>query len=184
MFLTNLPNPVYYVPGNIFKQLYPSSSMDLIYAFQVFNQLSKPIYASDHLLSTLSHNPDIRSRLSFSQDLDLSYLLNTRYKELCKGGDLLFDVLITPDQSSDPYSWDCLDLAVQLSKSQFSEDQQKFLNLHPCFRSKNEVLKVLFSFKEKFTLTDTNESLVSMPAYDLYLETENMETYANELIEF
>ena len=178
----------YLTPGSIFTQLYPSNTMEMIYAFQVFNNLSTLIYAPDHLFSTLSKIPKIRQILSKQQDLDLSYLLDLRYKELKTGGELIFDILTPPEQSpEDPkehYSWDCLDLSVQLSKDLFPKPQQSRLNLHPCFRTKGEVMNILKRFNNKYAISELEEHIIYMPAYKEYLEKDNIELYIQELVDF
>jgi SAM dependent carboxyl methyltransferase len=184
MSLVELPFNVYLVPGSIYKQLHPGDSLDLIYAFQVFNQLSTLVYAPDHLLSTLSRNPKVIQMLDHQQNSDLSYLLEQRYKELKIGGDILFDILMPPETSPDPYSWDCLDLAVQVLKKEFPQNQSKRLNLHTYFRNSLQIKSVLESLKHKFVLRDIQEQMVLMPAYENYTEDHDIDTYVNSLIDF
>lgn len=181
---TSLPFPTYFVPGSIFHQLYPNDSIDLIYAFQVFNQLSRPIYATDHLLSTLTTNSLLTKILSSRQDVDLAFLLEIRHKELSLNGELVFDTLIKPQVSDQPYSWDCLDLAVQLAAQLFNDEQRKKLNLHVLFRTKSQLMSTINSLSTKFEVLESNEELVEMPAYTEFLSTGNIEKYCEDLIEF
>ena len=180
----SLPVQTFLVPGTIFKQLHPSNSLDFIYAFQVFNQLSLPIYASDHLLSTLSRQPQIKQALRYQKDLDLSYLLDLRHKELEVGGEIVFNILAPPEDSKDPYSWDCLDLAVQASIGIFPEASRRKLNLLPCFRTKEELLQVLHRFTGKFEICEIEEYVSVMPAFQEYVDKGDAQKYAKELEDF
>lgn len=178
------PFHTYLVPGSIYKQLHASNSLDLTYAFQVFNHLSRLIPAHDHLLSTLTKDSEVKKQLSLQQNLDLSYLLNLRHKELAPNGDLIFDILVYPEDSEDPYSWDCLDLAVQMNFDIFPMSERKRINLHPCFRTKAEVLDVLHKFDQKFQISDIEEHEAVMPSYQEFLIKGDVEKYSKELIEF
>ncbi|CAG9321440.1 unnamed protein product [Blepharisma stoltei] len=177
----------FFAPGTIFRQLYPTETLDTIYAFQVFNSPSVSIPAPDHILATLSQEPIIQAELSKRSKADLRRILSIRANEVVKGGNLLFDILSKPKDLSVNFSWDCLDLAYTTLIEQgemFEEHEKPKLNLHTCFRSNEEVKEILEEFKEIWKIKEIEEKTISMPAYEKYIKTGVIDDYLDNLVDF
>lgn len=182
----SFPSQVSYkvVPGSIFAQLYPSGSLDFIYVLQAFNQISLPVYTSDHLIPSLSTSEITQKRVSKITSSDLLHVLILRHKELKVSGELAFDLILSPETLDSPYSWDCLDLAVRLSSKSLSEDQRAHLNIHTCFRSLQSIKQTLASLDSLYSLEDFMQVEVPFPSFDTFLKTGDLDLYIQDLSNF
>ena len=172
------------VPGSIFAQLYPSSSLDFIYVLQAFNQISLPVYTSDHLIPSLSTSEITKKRVSKVTSSDLRHVLFLRHKELRVSGELAFDLILSPDTLDSPYSWDCLDLAVRLSSKSLSEDQRTHLNIHTCFRQLQSIKQTLASLDSLYSVEEFMQVEVPFPSYETFLKTGDLDLYIQDLSNF
>lgn len=173
------------VPGSIYHRIFPSNLCS-IYGFQAFNYPSRVIYAPDHVMATLTLEPESKKAIWNLQHQDLTNALKLRSAELKSGGKLFFDILGMPQENSQYYSWDCLDLAFHIAaKDKLIRKEHLYkLNLSPYFRNKEDILKVLDDMQSVYKLIELQEELVEMPAYTEFKETGDIEKYSEGLVDF
>ena len=184
--LSYRPNPpfTYLVPGSLYSQLFPTDTMDVIYALQVFNQSFQLTPSSEHLIPSLSPSEFLSKILKNRQKQDLARLLKHRHSELVQNGSLIFDLILKPTPSTTPYSWDCLDLAVKLASEKLPKEAKNILNLHTVFRTPGQVNETLEEFKSMFSVEVADEHLIVFDEYQEFLKNGDFNVYYKALEEF
>lgn len=168
-------------PSGIWKQIYPSASVHLVFTNHGFLPLSKVPVAPDTIWSTLSEDPQTQKELRDIGFQDLDALLTLRHRELKTGGRFVFD-LFTEHEHPRGSIFHLLNHAYQkqVDSGKITQEERDRTTLRFNQRDPEVLNTILEKHRENFRVVTNEYMPFRYPAWEQYESSKDVQAIAQE----
>lgn len=168
-----------------YAQSYPSNSINLVYASQIFSSINAPIHAPDTIFASLSEDKTVQNARVQQANVELTHILEERHKELIVGGRVVIDLageVILYDKSI----YKLINNAIQstVKNGRLKEDSLVNLAYPTHYRSYDELEYTLNSLKHLYRTLELREEIIPAPFYEVFKRDGSRLKYADDIMNY